>query len=262
MIGITDRTLSRKFKAPSTLHGALRIILAANNVSMLANKGALTPQDIEAIAERFLYIEVGEAAADALELLSHETKEQWKNEGLAAHALWLKENRVVKPGKRFWVEGSIEKIYHILIASSDWNNLVADWLVRFAQNPSPIGKAVGPLVRIGGGRILVNTQAIIDTWQQAFPHSRREPEVAKIGTALKAMSAKGWVQLRHGQDRIRYRNIDLKFLFKWAGDHVGNRAAMRRHIGLPVLEEDSFSTADTVEDLNTIVTINDTEVPQ
>ncbi len=235
IISQQSRTLSRKHKAPADLVGAIRLILTANNEHLLSSDGASTHLDLQAIAQRFLYIEVGEDATEFMESLSDaETSAILWGDGLAKHALYLEKTREVTKDRRFWVEGDTDSMHRMLMTGTAWNSLVCEWLVRYLLKPNVFDKANNGLIRrgpnekTGVSELLVNEQAIIDGWK-TYIDIHKDPETAKIGTALRALSTKQKpVQLRFMGKRLRYRIIDTEYLFDWSRRYnIGDEASIR-----------------------------------
>jgi len=217
MLGIQHRSLKRKYQANADLHGALRFVLAANNESLLDELDAGSKADLEAIAQRFLYIRV-DGGAEFLKIVPRERLEYWAERGIAEHVLWLAANHQVKePGKRFFVEGGIAEIHRLLLTGGPWTSLVCEWLIRYLMNPSTIHTDVkyNGLIRIEHGQLLVNEQCITDNWNMYLPNTHQDPVLKQIGQALRAISYPDRKQLRHRTKQIRYRVIMLEHLIAW-----------------------------------------------
>jgi hypothetical protein len=248
LVSIQQRTLSRKYLPPATLVGAVRLILSANNEFLLGSQGVMTAQDLEAIAQRFLYIEVPDEATKFVEAVPERLKAWWLKEGIAAHALYLEANRVVKKAPRFWVEGDVGQMHRLLTITTDYNDMVCEWLVRYLLNPKPVDGKKDGLIRIFKGTFLVNDQAVIDGWEFYFPKSKMEPVTGKIGAALRAIAKKERHQLRYNGRPIRYREIDIENLYAWSENRgIGNKHAMEITLGLR--EDDTGSMALVTDDL-------------
>lgn len=237
MVSIKSRPLQRKFKPPALLFGSIRLILCANNEFLLqSEKTVPSPEDLEATAERFLYLKIPEAAKIWKEkhISSTEAKYWCEGGGFAEHCLWLWKNREVKSSSRFWVEGDTKDMHSLLLSGSEFNSWVNYWLVQYLVNPQPIDNICqqSGLVRIDKGEFLVNDQALIDYWD-IYNKTRMEASPGKVATALRSVSAKNRIQRRWGNKsrRIRYRNINLHNLFIWAEEQgYGNRAQMMETI--------------------------------
>jgi hypothetical protein len=222
MLSTTSRTLKRKYKPTSNLRGAVRLILTANNEFLLDSRDVASAQDLDAIAQRFLYIRVPPKATEFLESLPRETKEAWGRGGIARHAYWLAANHTVaEPGKRFWVEGDVSTMHRLLMTGSYWNSLVCEWLVRYLGDPQKYNvrfrgtPGMGYIRRIEG-HLFVNVQAISDGWE-LYLNTRDVPNTRKLGTALNTISkTNDRVQKRWDNKQIYYREIDVDYLVSWS----------------------------------------------
>ena len=220
MISTHSRTVNRKNKPVTSIYGAIRLFLAANNSNLLQTSGVLTPADRDAIAERFLYIDIPQTAAMFLNAQPSATLEYWLDGGIAAHALWLAETHVVKnPGRRFVVEGSLTDMHRLLITAPFWNNHICEFFVRYLLDPTKINSLDhGKNLRVHRGRLLARSRGIAERWGAVFEHTRIEVETSKINQALIAISKKDRVQARYGQKRLWYQEVEIEQLLAWAAD--------------------------------------------
>ncbi len=102
------------------------------------------------------------------------------------------------------------------MTGTGWNSLCCEWLVRYLMDPRAFDSAHPGLIRKEDGELLVNDQALIDGWG-LYLKTKTEPETAKIGAALRAISRDmPRRQLRHNGIRIRYRVIDVQNLLHWS----------------------------------------------
>lgn len=230
MVSTMSRPLNRKFFSSSLLYGSIRLILCANNEFLLRSENVPTPEDLEATAERFLYIKIPQIAQEWKEKnITAKESHFWCEQGFAEHCLWLRENREVVPTNRFWVEGDIGEMHSLLLSGSEFNGMVNYWLIQYLMNPNPINRLNSGLIRIDieNGRLLVNDQAMIDFWETYNKKTRVEAKPNKVATALRSMSRPGWVQRRFNGRRIRYRDINVKNLFAWSEEHgFGSKQTM------------------------------------
>ncbi len=234
MLSTMSRTLKRKYRPTSDIRGAVRLILAANNEFLLDSRDVSSAQDLEAIAQRFLYVVVPQEAAELLEGISRARKNEWLEEGIAKHALWLAANHEVEhPGKRFWVEGDVSQMHRLLMTSSRWNSLACEWLVKYLLNPQPFDAMGSGLIRRIDGALLVNDQAVVDHWDLYLPKVKQDPETAKIGAALRTISKTSRrVQKRWQGNRLRYREIDVDHLISWSDRfNIGDADTLVRRLG-------------------------------
>lgn len=261
MISTVERTVTRKYMPPCALRGAVRLVIAANNDFLLSSRESLSGQDLEAIAQRFLYIRAGHDASEFFATLAPAERERWKTEGIARHALWLRDNREVQPGRRFWVEGDITEMHRLVTITSDWTSRVCEWLVRYLMQPTPYANRGDGLIRVGQGKLLVNEQALIDGWRLYYPDTKVEPETAKIGAAMRAISGDARPCLRWNGRRLRYREINIETLFAWSDAYgIGERSTMESTLwqGAPPREPgaDDGKHDRTTDDLDSVLTAN------
>jgi hypothetical protein len=219
LIGNSSRTLTRKFRDNSDLVGAVRLILSANNADMLVFEETLSQADLEAVAGRFLHI-IGSNSASIF-LQSIDTMGWVDDDIIAKHALWLRDNRTVVPGRRFLVEGSARDVSKQLATRGGVAGRVAEWLVRYlCETPTSriVAKQSSPqqsdLVRVGNGEYLVNTNAIVKFWEQ-YALSKQVPSTPQVGSALRNLSTD---QVRKG--KRRYFKIDIESISSWAESNL------------------------------------------
>lgn len=245
MLSTTSRTLKRKYRPTSEVRGAIRLVLAANNEFLLDSKDVSTSQDLEAVAQRFLYVNVPQEAADYLDGISRKEKIEWWNRKLAGHALYLKNNHQIKtPGKRFWVEGDISQMHRLLMTGTKWNSLCCEWLVRYLMDPQKFDSQGNGLVRVEDGELLVNDQAVLDGWE-LYMKIKQEPETAKVGAALRAISKPERRQKRWQGIRIRFRVIDTEHLYSWSDRYnIGDREIMKARINGDLVEGENVIQLD------------------
>lgn len=244
LIGNGARTLSRKYLSNSDLVGAVRLILSANNADMLVFEESLSQADLEAVAGRFLHIKGDKAAEQYLTSIS--TTGWVDDDTIAKHALWLRDNRTVIPGKRFLVEGSAKDVSKQLATRGGVAGRVAEWLVRYLCENATVAIAAkqsspqqSDMVRVGNGRYLVNTNAIVTFWEQ-FAKSKQVPSTPQVGSALRNLSTR---QVKAGTKR--YFEIDIEAINQWSeANLIGSPAMIDERINLTI------TTPDTLEDLN------------
>lgn len=206
----TSRPLTQKFLPNTSMEGAVRLILAANNRSLLDTDENLTQEDIEAISERFLYVR---APAEAAQYLSDmggpPVVSKWVEEDLLArHTLWLAANRQVESEGRFFFDGSTSELSRALIVRSYMRSNVCAWLVNYLLSPSRV-QGGGGLIGVKDGRLLVSARALHEYWE--VYNRRSKPTEANLSRALSGLCK---------QDRVSYkgkkvREVDLDNLYTW-----------------------------------------------
>jgi len=131
LVGSSELRLARKFQPVATLRGSVRMLIAANNPNALALRESLTADDLDAIVDRILHVQVGPNAAQYLrDIGGREATEGWVLKAdatpgkIAEHAMWLAENRPITPGKRFLVEGVLTTFHRDLTLGAGMNAAV------------------------------------------------------------------------------------------------------------------------------------------
>lgn len=227
LIGSSAHTLKRKFLPNMELAGALRLILADNNGHMLEQNEDLGRDDIEAVATKFLRINVGDRPVDYLKSLGGKagTADWVTGDKIAAHALWLQQNRTVVPGGRFLVNGHAGETTRLLASRSKSAGLVCEWIAGFVETPI-VNIQQQKTAILGGGFVLVNVDAISHHWGQYVFSENRALTKTKIGTVLLNL-AKGIVKV-NGR---RYHDIDMTIVFEWCRSiGLGDETVMNAHM--------------------------------
>jgi hypothetical protein len=189
------RTINEKHLPTYELAGYIRIIITVNNLNIFTQnerqKNALTPEDRDAIAERFLQIECSPDAKKIISSVPTQTRNSWAADNIIArHVLWLAENRAINEGERFIVQGDVGDSIATDIISADkgWGAWVIEWLARYLTEPVVVERAaVGALVWRGDGRVLVNPEAVINSFNAVLPN-RANPQSLDISDALRSLS--------------------------------------------------------------------------
>ena len=243
LIGSSAHTLKRKYLPNMELSGALRVILADNNGRMLEGE-ELGQDDIEAVASKFLRIDVTDKPVDFLKSLGGKqgTKDWVDGDRIAAHALWLKQNRQVTPGGRFLVSGHSGKMTRLLASRTKSSGLICEWIMGFVENPI-VNIFQQKTAIIGGGKVLINVDAISQHWGQYIMSENTAMTKTRIGIVLANLS-KGTIR---AQNR-RYHEIDMELVFEWARSiKIGNEDAIRTRIDTPMSPSIGAVTVDAAE---------------
>ena len=194
LIQLRDHPLRRKFMPNATLRGCIRAVFMANNEDMLSQHDEnLGPDSLEAVALRFLYVPVGEAAAEYLHSLggNRGTKDWVEGDRIARHALWLRDERKINRDYegRFLVQGHITKAHNSLATSGTVPGLVVEWLARFLVAPREDIIRQHDVI-IGKGRILINASALLKNWSFVLGESYKAPSLGRVNKVLSSLSAR------------------------------------------------------------------------
>lgn len=236
-VGSVTRGLRRKGLPESELLGAIRLIIAANNDALLEfDDESFSPDDIHAVAARILYIKCDPSTADYLKSLGgYEGTHDWvTGDKIAKHALWLRANRQVKPGKRFLVEGEVDMIHTRLATSGNIRSRAIEWVCRALlldwHEPHPG-------IRYGGGDIYVNASFVQSKWEQVTGDNRI-PTLHRIGKAFKPLSL-GEKRFKLENRRADFYKIDVKHILNYCRENqIASSDEIERIINRPTLVDD------------------------
>ena len=135
LIGSKNHTLRRKYRPEASLFGAIRLIMLANTPHLLDLKGDHTKEDLDAIAERFLFVNCDKQASTYLEDLPQSEKDAMLDYKIAEHCLWLSINWKIEEGKRFIVEGSLGEANLNISINNERTALICEWFIEYLSNP-------------------------------------------------------------------------------------------------------------------------------
>jgi len=239
LIGATSFTSTEKYLANHRVRGSVRLLIGANNDSVLSmGSENMTQEDMKAVSRRFLHLSATEAAADWLveNNPANCLTDRWVvGDLMARHLLWLRDNRVVTPGKRFIVEGESSEIHRRLLMQGPHQD-VFEWLVRFMSAPEILTKVYRtkketPLAQVGAGKLLVNTQGAIDCWDLYMKTPVHKNGAQYIGAALKKLS-NGTINKKVDGKRCNFHKIDSDNVFGWATEYqIGDLDQMKVNYG-------------------------------
>lgn len=198
LITATHVTLNRKYMESAKLHGAVRVIIAKNNMTLFGPGESMTREDVDAVAERLLYYRLNEASP-----YFHPVR-------LAQHILWLEETRVVdaENTSRLWVKGRDSALHrHMRISSRD-RSLVCQFVLEMLMNPSPIRDANATSMNLRGG-VAVSPLLIYRRWD-TYLGKERQLDIRQIAQVL------GEIGVKNSRGLYALNMDDLR---QWAAAH-------------------------------------------
>lgn len=240
-IATSSRSLRRKNMPEAELMGAIRLIIAANNDTLLEfDDENFSPDDIDAVAARILYIRCDPGAAEFLKSIGNYagTRDWVTGDKIAKHALWLRANRNVSSDGRFLVQGEIDMIHRRLAVNGNIRGQAVEWVCRALvhQWGEP-----NPGIQFGGGSLYVNASFVKQTWEQIVGDIRT-PSLQKIGRAFKPLSL-GEKRLKLGMRRADFYKIDASHIYENCNAmQIATREDLERLINRPTLVEDDDGT--------------------
>lgn len=254
MLSTTSRSLSRKYKPPSALEGAIRLVMAANNDTLLDTDELLSEDDLKAIAQRFMFVPIGPEAKEYLSQFSREETAKWIDYKIAEHALWLQENYEIKElGKRFAVEGDVAQMHKLLLIGAPWSSLVCEWLVRYLMNPMALDNNGKFFILRRNSELWVNNQVFVEGWNIYLGNVQEKVNSRKINTAIKTISiTKDPKQKRvgkTGKKRRWYRQINVEYLIHWSNEYnIGDEETIKANLAIDFdYDEDEYEPKEKTD---------------
>lgn len=216
LIGGDEIRVEQKFSGSLPLLGPTRLIMAANNTSLLDFKSDLSHDDLAALAIRIMQVTPDARARDAFASLTPEEFRAWQTHKIAEHALWLAENRAAAhaPGTRFHVQGELDESMRQVVVDGHFTSLACQVLVRYIADIRRKTELKQGLIRFGNGELLVNQEGLSDIWQSTLSHGPHPP--TQLGVLLRSLSDREVSKnIRVGRMIKRFWHIDLRILATW-----------------------------------------------
>jgi len=220
LLGTSSRSLQRKFQADASLSGAVRLIIGANNPDLIRQAEDMTKDELDATAERVLYIEANSDPAKYLIEISGDGPpigESWRRDDvLAKHALWLKENRKVVQTGRFLVSGHRQKAHDRMAVNSGVGKQVCEVIAKQIVSSKPLPPVLKDHFLFGHGQILVNVRAIETLWDNHIS----TPDKFSTDRLAKALAAISFDQrtVKTNGKQIRFSRVRAEQVYQWADD--------------------------------------------
>ena len=214
VIQASSRPLQRKYMADSTMHGAIRLIMAGNNEQMLQFKGQLSENDLLAISERILHINATKEATKVLQALGHGEVRRWVEQDLLArYAVTLQHihQNDFEPEGRFLIKAGGDMVYRALAHGGIRFDLI-QWLVSVLMAPRLAMTVPGieKLIHVSKGCIYVHREAVEATWE-SYCKRKDMPKGNLISRELSNLGARTKIP---GTTVNGYR-IDLGHIKSW-----------------------------------------------
>lgn len=212
LIAETVRPLRRKYMEAGTIVGCPRVIVAANNGDALRIRERLTAADVEAIAQRILYLLASRAAGVFLREIGGRTATaDWvQGDGgkvgrIGQHIMWLRANRQVKPGGRFLVEGRMTNFHRDLHLTAGIHGELLSLLATLGTaGRSQPGILLGRTGADGSPVVLANAPSVRRLWAPTL--NANAPLDAEVVAALRALAV-GEARVATPAGKLRYYEI-------------------------------------------------------
>lgn len=206
-ITLSDWTINQKNRDHVAARGAVRVLLAANNLKLVTTKEDLTREDAAALADRIVFVSPSPLARDWLESRQgvQFTKRWIEQDTIAKHALYLEAceragTRRVTRGKRLLLPGNATELTRSIMVGSGVNWRVMSWVYSFLLDQqrhiaASTGRAFAALVR--DRSVWLAPPSLLASWDHYLPNER-PPTLEALTKALRSL-------LTPVRDVARYR---------------------------------------------------------
>lgn len=198
----SQHAINAKYAQPAFLQAALRVLITCNDDHGLPFKKALGQDGIDAIVQRVLYLEADPATPDYLNSLGGRggLRDWVKPNGqpgvFAEHLLWLKENRELKGGGRFLVEGKPTAWHRSFAADQGYKPAVLTVIATLTGHVNADrGQEVAVRPDPEEGVIWVHHSAVYEHWKYT---DVRRPKPALVKETVAMLAGPGRKQYRIG----------------------------------------------------------------
>lgn len=221
-ISALSRPFERKFQHATKIRGAARLLIAANNDDVMAVQEHLTVGDIEAISQRFYHFRVRSEAIAFLKSPGVDPKSFVKDDRIARHVLWLRDNFAKTSVGRFIIRPKSTAFSDALTTKSQYRSEVLLWLLSYLKNPTLMNSLAMGGVRINDEKLYVKTICMLQYWT-SYLEKVPAPTLWHLERTLGALSAPirpefaDLVAAKDGtKHKSRYREIRLGALYDFA----------------------------------------------
>lgn len=179
-IQATRRRTDQKYRDLLPLEGACRVQIASNNLNVLTLGGALSREDVDAIACRFLHVPGRIEAAHFLASRGgHAGAIPWvEGDGIAAHVLYLAKIERYPWIGRFGVESQPDLVDRMLVRGGP-RAALCELIVKALREKTPLRDGAC----VGGGVFACRVDWIPDAWDLHLGR-RPRPETSGLIQAL------------------------------------------------------------------------------
>jgi hypothetical protein len=221
------RDIEMKFLPRMTLEGCTRTILSANSTSVVEGEDHLSADDVGAIADRFLFINVAGDVPAYIADIGHHVFAEWITSGaVARHMLHLHETvpMPVKPGRYTVPTDGAPELALTMATGTALGSASAEWIYRFLLDPQALYNLMNPsgkieCVHVQKGVLYVTATVMADHFD-LYCRGMSRPTVRNISRGLDsvARAAPENVELPLSGKRTKLRPIDPQALRTWANN--------------------------------------------
>ncbi len=231
ILGNNNMRVSQKFEPDGFLEGCVRVIVTANNPDVLSfGKETLNADDQNAMAKRVVTVEGervvgpdGEQTSAATLFLAEIVASDGlsmdeRAESLAGYIAWLCENRAVKKGSRFLVEGEDPRVVDNIVTGTFLGDRICHILTDYVTNPASFNGDATCMARIRDGSLQIMSRFVHAAWSTVFDKENR-PSPRKIGKTFGSLCESKMpterVTINGKSETVNFWKVDTNKLETW-----------------------------------------------
>lgn len=215
-IAARTRPFKKKYAPETSILGATRLIIAANNEDILAIQENLSVNDIEAIGDRFYHVKVNPFAEEFIDVC--DPKSMIYEDRIARHCLWLRDNHPIERNGRFLIKSTDRQFHRALTTKTGLRSALCQWLIGYLKSPKMVDARKDWGVWISRGRLLVTTKTILENWE-TYVTNEHVPPTGRLAGAISGLSHANRIHVtRPDATTGHYRMIDIEHLYAWGGE--------------------------------------------
>lgn len=226
MVQERKREIEVKFLPKMTLVGCTRSIVSANSLSIIEGEDHLNDNDVEAIGERFLYIDVTKDVPEFVSKIGHLEFSSWITSGaVARHALWLQKNhKIEETNDRFLIAGGSSRIAHTMATGTALGAAVAEWVYNFLLDPNKLynhhtmgGDVKYEWVFARNGDLFLSASTISEHYD-VYGKGLSRPSMRNVARGLDSITTREYFNesLPISGKRTKFRKVLPEALEQWA----------------------------------------------
>jgi hypothetical protein len=212
-IAARTRPFKKKYAPETSILGATRLIIAANNEDILAIQENLSVNDIEAIGDRFYHVKVNPFAEEFIEAC--DPRSMIYEDRIARHCLWLRDNHQFHREGRFLIKSPDKGFHRSLTTKTGLRSALCQWLIGYLKDPRGVDVRKDWGVRIHRNRLLVTTKTVLENWE-TYVTNEHVPPTGRLAQAIAGLSLPERAHVtRPDTTTAHYRVIDVEHLYAW-----------------------------------------------
>jgi len=199
-------TIRAKYRAATSVSGNLRILVALNNLAKFKLGGSLNWEEVQATAERLIFIQVGPDTRAVIEKHFPHWNTWKEDHTLTQHLLWIAENHT--PETHHTRSGFRQDLgaVALLASKTGLRSKICQWCAEYILSGAVDSTGGKDSIELTGEGLLISPRILERSW--GVHGTGRAPGLDAVASALEGISEK----------RDHRHLISREVLLGWAAD--------------------------------------------